>query len=930
MGAEAVLEFARPGWLVLTAAAVLLVVLSLRGRRRAQARHVTAGTLRMLALAALVVALAGPLAGSYSRHTDVVFVLDVSRSIAREAIADALAFINLAITGKESEARMGLVVFGADAAVESLVRGGSEPMREIASQVETTGTDIGRAIEVAVGAFPPAEHRRIVLLSDGRENLGDARSAAAVARSLGVQIHAVALEKSSSQNEIYVRGMTVPSRVRVHEPFKVQAVVYSNVSARAHLAIMRNGALLHESGVELSAGANVYAFVEQADAPGLQEYEAVVNSDADAEPENNRYQAFVHVEGPPRVLHAMGGAEAGHYVSAALRAQGLTVDEVSASALPASMHELLDYDLVILNNVSAFDLSLAKMALLENYVRDAGGGVVEIGGDRSYAAGGYYGTPLERLSPVTMNVKTDVQTPSLSVVFVLDRSGSMSVETHGLEKLAIAKRAAMQSIDLLNRTDRVGVLAFDSGREWVVPPTEAGMRRHIADRLRALQPGGGTDLYLALVEAHRVMRQERAKVKHLIVLSDGITEGEKNFDALGARIAADGITLSTVAMGVDADHELMARLAALGKGRFYHTDDPRNVPRIFTSETMAVARASVVEGDIQPRPAYAGELMEGFGADAFPVLGGYQRTSAKPAAQVLLLGRDADPVLVSWRYGLGKTVAFTSDLSGRWGRHWVQWSEFGRFVSQMARWAMRRSGSASFVPRFQWHGQRGEMTVDALDRDDRFINGLEVEAVLVDPSRVTRHVRLEQIAPGRYHGAFPVSHSGRYYITLNGRDGEQQVGLKTFGLAIPYSSEYLDLGADRKLLREIAGATGGRVLPLSPASLRAVTAPSPQAMGLQWRVWWPFFVTALLLLVAEIAVRKVALPEAWRARWMRWRRVRQDAGVPEPAYDALGATIAREGARHVAATRDDGVPLSADDRAARARLYMAAGRRRRH
>jgi Mg-chelatase subunit ChlD len=917
-------ELAQPGWLALIAVAALLVTLSLRGARHAQARHVTAGTLRALALAALAVALAGPHAGGYSRHTDVVFVLDVSRSLARESIADALAFINQAITGKESEARMGLVVFGADAAVESVVRSGSERVREIASQVETTGTDIGRAIEVAVGAFPPAVHRRIVLLSDGQENLGDARSAAAVARSLGVEIHTVALEKVSPQNEVYVHGMMAPSRVRVHEPFKVQTVVHSSAFARAHLVIMRNGVLLRESEIALEPGANAYALVEQADAPGLQEYEAIVNSDADSEQENNRYQLFVHVEGPPRVMHAMGESEAGRYMSGALRAQGLTVDEVSASALPASMRELLDYDLVILNNVSAFDLSLAKMELLENYVRDGGGGVVMIGGDRSYAAGGYYGTPLERLLPVTMNVKTAVRTPSLSVVFVLDRSGSMSVETHGLEKLAIAKRAALESIELLNRTDRVGVLAFDSGREWVVPPTEVGMRQHIAEKLRQLQPGGGTDLYRALVEAHRVMRQERAKVKHLIVLSDGITEGEKNFDALGARIAADGITVSTVAMGMDADRELMARLAVLGKGRFYHTDDPRNVPRIFTSETMAVARASVVEGDIRPQQAYAGELMEGFGADAFPVLGGYQRTSAKPAAQVLLLGRDTDPVLVSWRYGLGKTVAFTSDLSGRWGRHWVQWPEFSRFISQMARWAMRRSGSESFVPRFRWHGQRGEMIVDALDRDDRFMNGLELEASLVDPSRVTRHVRLEQIAPGRYHGAFSVSRSGRYYITLNGRDGEQQVGPKTFGLAIPYSSEYLDLGVDRKLLREIAGTTGGRLLPLSPASLSAVTAPSLQARGLHWRVWWPFFLAALVLLVAEVAVRKVALPDAWRARW---RGVREDVHSPEPGYDALRNTVAPERMRHVAAPRGDGNP-AADDPVVRARLYMAAGRGR--
>jgi Ca-activated chloride channel homolog len=917
-------EFAQPAWLALIAVPVLLVVLSIRRAGRARFRHVAAGALRVLALAALVLALAGPLAGSNARHTDVVFALDLSSSIARESIDEALDFVNRA---RESPARIGLVVFGADAAVESLVRSGSEPVREITAHVERAGTNIGRAIEVAVGAFPAAAHRRIVLLSDGRENLGDARAAAAVARSLWVEVDTVALERSSLRKEIHVQGVTVPPRVRLHEPFKVQTVVHSNESARAHLVIMRNGVLLREFAVDLEPGANLYSLVEQADTPGLQEYEAIINSDADSEPENNRYQAFVRVTGAPKVLHVVGEPQAGRYVTPALRAQGLAVDEVPASALPANLHELVDYDLVILDNVSGFDLSLAKMELLEYYVRDAGGGVVKIGGDRSYGAGGYYGTPVERLLPVTMNVKTDVKIPSLSVVFVLDRSGSMGSKTRGEEKLTIAKRAALSSIDLLKQLDRVGVLAFDSGREWVVPPTQVGMRRPIAEKLRDLRIGGGTDLYLALEEAHRVMRREQAKVKHLIVLSDGLTEGEKNFEPLGARIAADGITMSTVAMGADADRELMARLASVGKGRYYHTDDPQNVPRIFTSETMAITRDLVVEGNIRPRRAYADELIAGFGADSFPDLGGYQRTYPKPAAQVLLSGRGEDPVLVSWRYGLGKAVAFTSDLSGRWGRQWVEWPAFGRFVSQMARWTMRHRGNESFVPRFQWHGQRGEMSVDVLDRDDRFINGLKLEASLVDPSRLTRRVQLEQIAPGRYHAEFPVPRAGRYYITLSGRDGQLHVGPTTFGLAVPYSSEYLDLGVDHRLLRDIASITGGRLLPLSSASLSAVTAPPLQASGPLSRVWWPFFLAALILLVAEVAVRRVTLPDAWRARWAGWCGAREDTEAKEPEYDALSATIARERARHLAAMRD-GVYLNADDPAVRARLYLAAGRSR--
>jgi Mg-chelatase subunit ChlD len=887
-------EFAQPAWLLLLALPLVLVLWS---ARRARARFAAASVLRGLALAALVIALAGPLAGSRVRTTDVVFALDLSASIARESIAEALEFVNRSLN---SPARIGLVVFGADAAVESQVRRGAEPLREVTAQVERAGTDVGRALEVAIGAFPAEGHRRVVLLSDGRENLGDARAAAAVARSLGVEIHTVALERSSLAREVYVQSLVAPSQVRRDEPFTVQTVVQAADATRAHLIVMRNGAPLQETTIDLQAGANVHSFVAQASEPGLQEYEVIVNSDADSEPENNRYHAFVQVMGAPKVLHAIGDAESGRYVSAALKAQGLAVDEVGPGALPATLHELAAYDLVILNNVSGFDLSLAKMELLEHYVRDAGGGVVKLGGERSYAAGGYLGTPVERLLPVTMHAKTEVKIPSLSVVFVLDRSGSMGTTSQGEEKLAIAKRAALLSIDLLNRLDRVGVLAFDTSQEWVVSPTEAALRAPIVEKLRELQVGGGTDIYRALEEAHRVMRKEQAKVKHLIVLSDGITEGEKNFDGLGQRIAADGITISTIALGSDADQQLMERLAQLGKGRYYHTDDPANVPRIFTSETLAVARDLVVEGSIQPRRVGAGEPIEGFEATAFPLLGGYQRTFPKGAAQVLLAAGEDDPLLVSWRYGLGKAVAFTSDLSGRWGRRWIEWRELGRFVAQTARWTMRRAGSESMMQRFQWHGQRGVMEIDVLDREERFVNGLELDASVVDPSRQVRRLALAQIAPGRYQGEFPAPRPGRYYITVSGRNRDAPIGPQTFGLAIPYSSEYVDLGADRRLLADVARIGGGRVHELAGASAAELTAPAPQPRGSLAQVWWPFFLAALVLLVAEVAVRKVPLPEAWLARWTRWRAARRDDNeLPEPTYEALRAAEKGPGSNFV-------------------------------
>ncbi len=920
-------ELAHPGWLAMLAllpAAVWLRRAS--GTAEGRGRRVAGTALRCAAVASLAIALAGPLAASHARRTDVVFALDVSSSVGREPSAQALDLVSRAFAGRAPDARMGLVVFGADAAVESVLGEPDGPVRSITSHVSRAGTDIGRAIEVAVGAFPPGGNRRVVLLSDGRENLGDARAAAAVARSIGVKVYAMALEKTATRHEISVQGVSAPDRVRVHEPFHVQVTVHSRLRAGAHLVVLRDGALLHETRLDLVPGVNVHTLVEQTDRGGLHEYEAIVNSDQDGEPENNRYQAFVQVVGAPKVLHAVGESGLERHVSDALEAQGFTVDEVPASALPASMHRLADYELIILNNVSGFDLSLAKMELLERYVRDAGGGVVMLGGDRSYGAGGYLGTPVENLLPVTMDVRSTVKIPTLAVIFVLDRSGSMASQSQGEEKIDIAKRAALGSIELLNPLDRVGVLAFDDTQEWIVAPTEVGNRAPITEKLRTLASGGSTDLVRALEEAVRVMSLQEAKLRHLIVLSDGLTGIGADFTDVGARIAAEGITMSTVALGLDADRVLMARLAEMGSGRYYHTDDPRNVPRIFTSETMVVARDLVVERETAPQRVYPGEILEGFPAHAFPRLLGYQRAFAKPAAQVLLATDDEDPLLAAWRYGLGKSVAFTSDLSGRWGREWVRWDAFTRFTGQLARWTMRRSGSETLLPEFRWQGRRGEVVVDVLDRDDRFINGLAMQATVSGPERDAYPVRLEQVAPGRYRGEFPVPGAGRYYVNLSGSRGELRVGPRTFGLAVPYSTEFLDLGVDRALLADVAAAAGGRLLPLSVTALPEVLTVDAAAVSERFTLWWPFLLAALVLLVLEVAVRKLAVPRAL-LEWWAARRGRSAVTDEEPGYEELRLTIERTRNAHLVALRDQGW-YDAEDPAVRARLYMPAKRSR--
>lgn len=916
-------EFAQPSWLALLAIVPVFVWLRLRARVLEGRFKRTAGSVvRGLLLLVLIVALAGPLKGERSEHTDVVFVLDVSSSIDRETNSAALNFINRAFADKDPAARVGLVVFGTDAVTETALSEVVEPLTEITADVRRAGSDIGRALEVAMSSFRADAQRRIVLLTDGQENAGHARAAAAVARSIGVEISTVELQRETSASEVLVRAISVPSWVRVQEPFDLEVTMHSATNTEAHLVITRNAIPIGESSVKLKSGLNVLSLAEQVSDPGLYEYEAIINSDNDGVQQNNRYQAFVQVRGEPRVLHAVGEAGWGRHVTQALRTQGLSVEEIPGTALPATLHGLSDYDLVILNNVSGFDVSIAKMQFLEDYVRNSGGGVISLGGDKSYSAGGYYGTPVEDLLPVTMDIKTEAKIPTLAVTIVMDRSGSMATDG----KLVIAKAAAMAAVEVLNPLDQVSVLAFDDAPEWSVPPSEVGNRRAIVDRLRMVTSGGGTDLYLALQEAYAVMVEQEARVKHIIVLSDGLTESGENFKGLIARMTNAGITVSTVAFGGDADRTLMEHIAALGRGRHYYTDNPGNIPRIFTSETLVVSRNLLVEGDTVPKLVYPSEMVDGFAADAFPELSGFQRIFAKPAAQIVLSAGEDDPLLISWRYGLGRSVAFTSDLAGRWGKQWVEWPQLPKFVAQMARWTMRREGTERLLPEFSWHGSQGEIVVDALDRNDRFINGLDMQANIVNPDSNAQQVSLEQVSPGRYRSDFEVPEPGRYYVNLSGTAADVQVGPKTFGLAVPYSSEYLNLGADRELLRDIADTTGGETLALSIQSLPKVLLPSADAVNHQTRIWWPLVLGALGLLILEVMVRKIVLPESWRQRLMRIFNYGGEENEPEPGYDELVANITEVREKHLKAL-NTGVRYRPEDPAVRARLYLSSNRR---
>jgi Mg-chelatase subunit ChlD len=786
----------------------------------------------------------------------VVLGVDVSRSVGQQAQERAGEVLEAArrLTGPDT--RTGLLFFGRAPEWEFL------PRLDIRS-VDSTGridreeTDIQAALQAALSQMHEERQKRILLISDGNENRGEVSRLIPLLRTQAAEVWTLPATVSRGRNEIYVSDLILPSRVDNAETFEIKAGVETLRPAGARIKLLRDGVLHSEQEIALRAGTNTVTFRDFLRERGSHTYELAIESEEDTLAENNLLQGVVEVRGPPRVLVVSAQQESQRLIARVLETQGYSVTVSAPDAHPLSLSELATVDLLVLDNVPAFKLAHAKMENIETYVRDLGGGLWVIGGSQSYGAGGYYRTPLERILPVDMRPPARLDFPHVALLFVLDKSGSMGAGPDGSTKLDLAKAAAIAAADVMNPTDQVGILAFDAAWDWALPFRAVGKGEWISDRLAELQSDGGTDLYKALVEAHRAIAEKQAAIKHVIVLSDGLTD-KADFPALVQKMTRDHITVSTVSVGSDADVQLMADLAKGGRGRGYVALDAHTVPQIFTAETLLISRDLLVEKPITPTIESGGGPLKGIAANGLPALGGYVVTYPKTRAEMLMKA-DKDPLLVSWRFGVGRVTAFTSDLSGRWGREWVTWHGFPRWSSQLARHTMRQLLDSSARAEFKPDEQYVTVLADLKANNGDFLNQLRVKGNIAAPDRSTHEQAFQQNAPGRYQAKFIPSGRGIHFLTLyvESRTGEAPIAIGTFPYIVPYPKEYRVLTPNLSLLSRLAEATGGEMLDGGniEEGVKRLYAPRPRSAIRGQQTWWPLSFMALMLFLADLALR---------------------------------------------------------------------------
>ncbi|MCC6678972.1 MAG: VWA domain-containing protein [Phycisphaerales bacterium] len=960
------LHFEDPSRLWLIVLAIPMAWLGLRWfSAMSGLRRGTAIAARVVLVALLAALLAGASAVRTSDKLAVVGLVDASGSVTRfgaggpadgsasQARPD-LAWLFLASVSRQRgpDDLLGAVVFdGAAAGVATpsrarLPESPPEPPMQ-------PGTDIARAIRLGASMIPDDAAGRLILFSDGNQTSGDALEAArelarrgAAGRSGGVRIDVVPMRYSAG-SEVAVESVDAPPTAAAESVVNIRVTLSSSSDASGTLRLLREGDAVDLNGdepgtgraVRLTPGRNAFVLPVELEPGRIHRFHAVFEPQGatDRITENNEGETFTITPGKGSVLLVDGVSAgdpggAGSTLARALRESAIDVTVIAPGAFPADLVGLQAYDMVILENVPADAIEIASHDHLASFVRDLGGGLIMIGGPDSFGAGGWRGTPVEAILPVKLELPERMVIPEMAIVFVLDSSGSMrrGVSGSGRSQMEIANESTIAAIRALDARDLVGVVAFSRDPEVVVELGPNSDPARTIGLVRGITPDGGTAIGPALAEASRMLASSDAKLKHIVLLSDGRSMGEETLPDQAAAIAAQGIRISSIAMGNDASVGTMELIAQHGGGTFYNVINPSSLPRAFLKIVRIVRSPLIREVPFDPViPPTGSPLL--LGIDQPPALGGLTLTQARDEPTVInaMLTPEGEPVLAHWTAELGQVAAFTSDAH-RWARLWLDWPGYRSFWSQAVRTLSRAGGGRLLQAETRAAGGELRLRLDAADDAGRPMDQLDVPATVYTPSGAKRELRFSQTGPGLYEAVVSADEPGSYVSVIKPRSASKRLNPVITGASVSAGAEFQQLHSNVALLEEIARITGGRILDLNRPQDAAVfdragVTPS-RALAPLWR---PLLLWTLIVLLVDIGTRRIA--------WDRWisrelgadlRRAAQDA-VRERGAEAQRTLAGLRGRRTAPSSPEtvtDSLSLGEDD--ARKLARAAADRRR--
>ncbi|MFN8590156.1 MAG: VWA domain-containing protein [Thermomicrobiales bacterium] len=827
--------------------------------------------LRVAVMALLALGLAEPLLASGAGAGGAVFVVDRSSSVSGESRGVADNWLESAFAAAPGDRRAAVVTFGARpvlAIPPGLASGlASTAAPEDDTAVEPAYTDIASGLGLA-RALPLGGGRRIVLLSDGAENIGQAIDQAAQAAQEETPIDVVALPGVGA-SDLRVDGVSAPASAWEGEPINVLAGVESGRAGPATVELLIDGEVRTSEQVDLPEGLSSRVFTLDDLSPGFHAIEVRVQGDpeTDRRTDDDAAPHGIVVRDRPRVLLVVApGADPG-IMQGVLERGGVDVTVSDPAGIPSRLSEIGAWDGFVLDNVPASALTLDQIAGLREATRSLGRGLIVIGGTSAYGPGGYAGTPLEEALPVTVKVTDGRERQRVALLMIMDKSGSMGYDPLGGKgKIEMAKEAVRLAERALAPGDQFGLIVFNDRQEWAVPLTtisDDASRAAIDRRIDAIEPDGGTEILPALAVGLDAIRNAEADVRHIVLLSDGKarTGTRESYQRLLDDALQDRTTLSTIAIGEDADTDLLNFLADEGGGRYHFTVRQEEIPQLTVQEARSAGSQSVIRGNFRPIQTAPSPIMTGIDPQTLPELAGYDFAEAKPDAQVILTSDREDPILAKWQYGLGRVVAWTADNGSDLAAAWPQWSGFDQFWAATLRWALPDPERRPLTVSTQREGEDLVLTVSAAGETGDFADFLPTFASVTSPSGEPVAAReMTQTAPGEYTLRLPAPEPGAYAVQIR---QERDTGplVETAGITVPPSPESLPSPGALSLLESLATRTGGRVLSLDDPGAVWDAPPSGGSPLREHRaVWYIPLSLALILFVADVAARMGVWP----------------------------------------------------------------------
>jgi uncharacterized membrane protein len=885
------IRFDQPIWLfllLLIIPAYILARRSIGGLSRSKATVTFA--LRVIVILLLTMALAHPVWEKRGKGLTLTILLDRSQSVPLTLKKESLEFFDRVVKAKENtDDRVAVITVAKDANIAAMPDTNAA-VNTGTDEGDLTATNLAGGIETALAIMPDDTANRIVLASDGNETVESVLEAAKIAQANEIPIDVVILEYEHA-NEVIFERIVAPARARQGQTANIKLVLRTQREATGTLSLRINGEpqdLDPESAgqsmrVTLKPGQpSAFPITVSLDTPGPKQFEAVFEPDdpaADEVERNNSAVAVTFVGGEGKVLIIDDGTSESQYLITALQQSNIAVDVQGPGALSGGLVFLAGYDAVILANIPRWSFDDTQIRDLHAYVHDLGGGLVMLGGPQSFGAGGWIDSDVAKVLPVKLDPPQTKQQVRGALALIM-HSCEMPQGNYWGQKVAIA------AINGLSRLDYVGIVEFNwgapgggggggfNGASWAFRMGEVGDKSAPIDAAKKMvvgdMPDFGASMQLAINDKDGLM-SVRAGQRHAIIISDGDPSAPSQ--ALLQKYIDNKVTCTTVMVGGHgtlADQNMMKNVATATGGTFYNVVNPKQLPEIFFKEAQIVSRSLIQEGDIyQPRVVtrLPGPI-EGF--SAVPQLSGYVLTAPREGlAQVPIVNPTSDgndPIYAYWNYGLGKSIAFTSDITGRWGLAWASWDEFKAFWSQSIRWVMRPSSPSNMIVNTRQEGDLAVVEVEALDADASFVNFMQTDAVVLDPASKAAPLPLQQTGPGKYRGEFRTSDAGAYLVNIGyatpsaEEGGEPTRGNLQAAVCVPYSREFRDVRDNAALLQELATMTKGREIAMGSPEMADLFNHQDLEIPLSPRQIWDLLaIIAAALFLFDVAARRISI-----------------------------------------------------------------------